>query len=211
MGGLAALNRLDVILLAGPLMAVVLVGRPRALVGLLPLAGWLLLAAWYYGTPFPNTMYAKVGAFSTGEALRHGLSYLADWVLTEPLHAAVAAIGVTLGFQEGRSRSWPQPLQREQVMLLACCVGVGLYVLYVVVIGGDFMRGRMFTAPFLVSVMVVGMVLAIRGPALTPQAAAVALALSVASLFVNNTTLYDARIGDSGVGSERAIYHVGSG
>lgn len=205
-GGLAILNRLDLALLVGPVLGLVIFSRPRSMVGLLPVALWLLLAAWYYGTPFPNTMYAKVGAFSTGESLRHGLSYFADYLLTEPLHVAVAALALAMGIRAGRSRSWPQVLHREQLLLLACCVGVLLYVLYLVVIGGDFMRGRMFTAAFLMAVVVGGMVLAVDGPALTPVTSAIAVALCVASLFVANTTQSDSHFGDAGIGNERAQY-----
>lgn len=205
-GGLAVLNRLDIVLLVGPLLGLIIFSRPRSLVGLWPAALWLLVAAWYYGTPFPNTMYAKVGVFGLGEAFRHGLSYIGDYALAEPLHMAVAAIALALGVRAGRSKSWPEVLRREQLLLLACCVGVLLYVLYVLYIGGDFMRGRMFTAAFLVAIVVGGLVVAVDGSALTPATAALAAALCVASLLIANTTQYDNRIPDSGIGNERALY-----
>ncbi len=50
-------NRLDIALLVGPVLALVIFGRPTSMVGLLPVALWLLAAAWYYGTTLPNTMY----------------------------------------------------------------------------------------------------------------------------------------------------------
>jgi hypothetical protein len=80
-----------------------------------------------------------------------------------------------------------------------------LYV-YVIYIGGDFMRGRMFTAAFLVALVVGGLVLAVDGPALTPAAAGLAVALCIAALRVANTTQYENRIPDSGIGNERANY-----
>lgn len=205
-GGLAILNRLDIVLLVGPVLALVIFSRPRSMVGLLPVALWLLVAAWYYGTPFPNTMYAKTGVFSTGEALRHGLTYLASYLLTEPLHGVMAGLALALGLHAGRSRSWPEVLHREQLFLLACCAGAGLYVLYVVVIGGDFMNGRMFTAPLLVLLCVLGMVLAVSGPALTPGAVSLALALGFASLVVGSTTQFEVRVVESGIVNERAHY-----
>ena len=206
LGGLAMLNRLDIAMLVVPLIGLVIFSRPRSMLGLAPLVLWLLFAGWYYGTPFPNTMYAKIGAMSTGEALRHGLSYLADYALAEPLHMAVATLSVAMGVRAARSKSWPEVLRREQLLLLACCAGVILYVLAVVVAGGDFMRGRMFTASFLVAVVVGGMVLAVEGPALTPVTAGLATALCIGALLVAQTTQYDARIWDAGVGNERAIY-----
>lgn len=205
-GGLAVLNRLDIVLLVGPVLGLVVVSRPRSVLSLWPIVLWMLVAAWYYGTPLPNTFYAKVGVLGIGESIRHGLSYLGDYVLVEPLHATVAVIGVALGIRAGRSKSWPEILHREQLLLLACCVGVLLYVLYVIYVGGDFMRGRMFTACFLVSLIVIGLVLAIEGPALTPATASLAVALCVAALLVANTTQYDNRIPDSGIGNERANY-----
>ncbi|TAJ21752.1 MAG: hypothetical protein EPO65_00765, partial [Dehalococcoidia bacterium] len=178
-GGLAILNRLDLAMLVGPVVGLVMFSRPRSMVGLLPVAVWMLFAAWYYGTPLPNTMYAKVGAFTIGEAIRHGLSYFTDYLLSEPFHAALAALSVAMGIRAGRSKSWPEILHREQLLLLACCAGVLLYVLYFIVVGGDFMRGRMFTAPFLMAVIVGGMVLSVEGPALTPWTAALAVALCI--------------------------------
>lgn len=58
-GGLAVLNRLDMLLLVAPVLGLVIFSRPRSAVSLWPVVLWLPVAAWYYGTPFPNTFYAK--------------------------------------------------------------------------------------------------------------------------------------------------------
>jgi len=203
--GLVVLNRLDLVLLVGPAVGLVLMRRPLAVLAFLPLVAWLLFAAWYYGTPLPNTMYAKVGAYGTGEAVRHGLAYLVDYCLSEPFHVAIAAAGVALGARTAGRRPWP-PRADRRWLVVACCAGIGLYLLYVVVIGGDFMRGRMFTAPLLMAVVAGGVALSLDGPALSPLAAAVAASLCILALPVANTMQFDARIGDSGIVNERAFY-----
>ena len=126
--------------------------------------------------------------------------------MAEPLVAVVASLALVMGVESGRSKSWPPALHREQLLLLACCAGVVLYVLYLVVVGGDFMRGRMFTAPLLVLLCVLGMVLAVRGPALTPPVVLVVFALGFASLLVSNTTQFERRNVDSEIVNERAFY-----
>ena len=66
LASLAALNRLDALVLVGPPLLARVVGVPplRALktvvIGFLPLVGWMAISLVYYGFPLPNTFYAKV-------------------------------------------------------------------------------------------------------------------------------------------------------
>ena len=65
---LCMLNRLDLVLIVGPAVAVASwqFGRKATapvIVGAMPVILWLAFATFYYGTPFPNTAYAKL---STG-------------------------------------------------------------------------------------------------------------------------------------------------
>ncbi|MGD8452045.1 MAG: hypothetical protein PVJ57_09530 [Phycisphaerae bacterium] len=150
--GLLVFNRADLVVLCGPIAGWLVwrawtEGRWRAL-----LAGAVLPAAWfgfatiYYGSPLPNTAYAKV-AFPLAVALRHGAAYIADYALHEPLHALLIAIvlvaGTGIAIRDVRQR------QRGAGALTAVIVGLWLNLAYVAFVGGDFMRGR-FMLPALV-------------------------------------------------------------
>ncbi|MEM6270574.1 MAG: hypothetical protein AAF998_14130 [Bacteroidota bacterium] len=143
LGSLALLCRLDLIWVVGPAM---LVGYRQveargkwksALLGLLPILGWEAFSLIYYGFFLPNTWYAKLG---TGEGrwflLGKGWIYFWDTLRDDPLTVLVIVGG---GLQVGR---WGNGRSRWLL------IGAGLYVLAVVAAGGDFMRGRMFTVPF---------------------------------------------------------------
>lgn len=203
LAALLLLNRLDLAPLVGPLLAILAVRRPISLLGLLPLVLWLAFATLYYGSPLPNTAYAKV-AFSVPVALAHGFSYVADFVTHEPLQSlAFAAALAVLAGAGGLDADSGRP---AQVAARAVAAGVVLEVLAVVWVGGDFMRGRMLLAPLFAAVTTAGVALRHRAqeapPALvagTVLACALALQSNVAFLAVPTIT-------PSGVTRERAQY-----
>ncbi len=140
--GLLLLNRLDLAVLVGPVVVYLMFrarGADRAkviLAAMVPALAWIVFSVIYYGAPFPNTAYAKLGTgFSTGMLVLRGLEYTREFVLTDPLLALIIVMGV---FVAGRSRNWP-------TMLLG--IGIVLYVAYTIMIGGDFMSGRFFASP----------------------------------------------------------------
>ncbi|NBO19556.1 MAG: hypothetical protein EBV03_10105, partial [Proteobacteria bacterium] len=122
-----------------------------------PLWGWLGFSLLYYGFPFPNTKYAKLGTgVARADYIRQGLSYWQNLhyfdnysrlLIIAGMLAGLAAAAVVLGLvgQQLRHRV-PRP-----PMLMA--LGVLLHVLYVVRVGGDFMAARFFIAPFFQSLM----------------------------------------------------------
>jgi arabinofuranosyltransferase len=153
---LAMLTRMDAVLLFGPLLAASLwswlrgsaarawlsAGGAMAL-GFTPLFLWELFSFFYYGFLFPNTAYAKLGhGVSSWELARHGLSYFRDSQQRDPVTLASIALGLLAALVLRR---------RDQ---LAIAAGIGLHLLYVVRIGGDFMSGRFFAAPCLASVTI---------------------------------------------------------
>jgi arabinofuranosyltransferase len=147
LAGLIMLNRLDHGLLVVPALLVTALQLPRrrAFIMLAAasalVASWLLFSLIYYGFPFPNTFYAKQ---TTGipriEYLERGVGYLVDTAVVDgvTLFAIVLAVGLAL---------W----RRRPFTLLAAAAGILLHVLYVIWIGGDFMGGRMFSAPLVAS------------------------------------------------------------
>lgn len=151
LAALIVLNRQDHLLLVLP-MLLLLCAEARAkgfaaiakaaAIGLLPLVCWLLFALIYYGFALPNTAYAKLNTvLPAGVLPRQGLRYFADAWRRDPLILSVIGLGLLAALRE-RSRA-----------ALALGTGVLVYLLYVWRIGGDFMTGRFFTAPFLVCVV----------------------------------------------------------
>lgn len=144
LAGLCVLNRMDAVLLVAPPVLWVAWSERRDLrrvgalaSGALPLVAWELFATLYYGSPLPNTAPAKLGTgLPALELAGQGLRYLAHTVMHDP----VTLGGILLGLATAAACATPRRL--------AWGLGIVLYVLYVVKIGGDFMAGRMLTLPF---------------------------------------------------------------
>lgn len=140
--GLLLLNRLDLAVLLGPVVAYLLLrarGWNRARIAfavLFPILAWTGVSLVYYGAPLPNTAYAKLGTgYSTAMRVIQGVEYAKDFVYADPL--LVLLIGKA-AFNALRSRDWP-------TMLLGS--GTLLYAAYTIIVGGDYMSGRFFSTP----------------------------------------------------------------
>lgn len=115
------------------------------LLGGLPVVLWTAFSLYYYGFPFPNTAYAKLGSgIPLDSRITQGVRYLLHCLDRDPLTLAFIVLGCLFAF---RSSS-----------LNRCLIaGVVSYLAYVISIGGDFMEGRFLTAPLYVTAfMVVG-------------------------------------------------------
>jgi arabinofuranosyltransferase len=148
---LGGLNRLDTLLLYAPPLAYVLVKRigtrtirdtiVEAVLGLLPLAFWELFSLLYYGFFFPNTAFAKLTmGIPVGELIAQGGYYLLNALQVDPITLVVVAAAIVLALFSRDRRQIP------------VAVGLVLYLLYLVRIGGDFASGRLLTAPFFCAV-----------------------------------------------------------
>ncbi len=139
--GLLLLNRLDLAVLVGPLAAYLFVSARGqrikvAMAVTFPTLAWMVFSLVYYGALFPNTAYAKLGTgFGAGELASQGLVYAWDFVQHDPLLALVIGTVVIVA---ARSADWKSRLLG---------LGIVLYIIYTIIIGGDFMRGRFFTPP----------------------------------------------------------------
>ena len=143
-------TRLDLLLLVAPLVAWRTASRPirsawgAVAAGALPLVGWEVFSLFYYGFLFPNTAYAKL---ATGlprlEMIGHGLHYLLNSLRLDPPTLPIIAAGIVAAFKSRRGAD------------RAAGLGIVLYLVYVVSVGGDFMSGRFLTAPLLVAVVLV--------------------------------------------------------
>ena len=100
--------------------------------------------AWrwsYFGYPFPNTFYAKVG--STGTQVARGLGYVVDAA------RALAPLLILLPIMS--AAGWRK--HRELVVLLVLFV---VYTAYIVGVGGDIMPAERFFTPVLPALCLLG-------------------------------------------------------
>jgi arabinofuranosyltransferase len=111
------------------------------LLGMLPLLAWEIFSTIYYGFPLPNTYYAKTGLFvSLPIRATQALHFFEYSLRYDPITLILIFSSVVLG------------LTQPKLRLLS--LGVLLYLVYLVNIGGDFMGGRFFSLPYVISVVV---------------------------------------------------------
>jgi arabinofuranosyltransferase len=199
------LNRPDLLALMAPLalMVAVHVGRkqPRmllraVLLGALPVLAWTLFSTYYYGFPFPNTAYAKLGTgIALSERLAQGWRYVMHGVEHDPLTVVFLAVGVAIGLA-------------GPALGIALASGIVLYLVYVLSIGGDFMEGRFFTAPLLMAAVIVARsalkrtYLAVLGVGVLACGLANAKVTLLSGATYNNHVIYE-----DGVADERGFYY----
>lgn len=145
---LAAINRLDTILFYLPAFAYLFwryhkdIKLLRYLViGLLPIIIWVIFSIIYYGSPFPNTAYAKL---NTGierlDLFYQGGKYFFNSMRLDPITLSIIVMALIWVFWARTTR------------LISIAAGILLYSFYILSIGGDFMSGRFFTMPLFASV-----------------------------------------------------------
>jgi arabinofuranosyltransferase len=150
LAGLAMLNRLDSILLIAPALLYSLMNLRRqkalraVLIGFAPLLVWFAFAFFYYGSPLPNTAFAKL---STGGArtmlLGMGLDYFVHSAGIDPITLSIILAALIV-----------IAIRRDQPSLLIA-IGIVLHCVYLVWIGGDFMSGRFLTTVYLAAVVLI--------------------------------------------------------
>ncbi|MDP7640475.1 MAG: hypothetical protein QGG73_12305, partial [Candidatus Hydrogenedentes bacterium] len=210
LAGLCALNRLDTILIVLPTVAWA-VGRDpsmkrlaSAALGAVPLLLWELFSLVYYGFLFPNTAYAKLGSgFDKMDLWQRGFAYFANSALVDPATLAVIAAAIFVSFRRPSRETTP------------IAAGIALYLLYIFYIGGDFMSGRFFAAPFYCA-----LILLLRTPstqAQTSVGAAAVVGLGIVAPFTPllSTNDYGRSMDRStdigGIADERQYYYPATG
>jgi arabinofuranosyltransferase len=169
---LGMFNRLDTALLYGPALLLVFWQLPKAaalkagLLGAAPLVLWEIFSLIYYGFLFPNTAYAKLNLGLPASFMwMQGLGYYLNALNNDPLMLLVIALGMLT------------PIFTRQWRLLPLTLGIALYLVYIVKIGGDYMSMRFFTTPFVIALALVCRLALLQRPipALTCLGAALAL------------------------------------
>ncbi|MEM9044813.1 MAG: hypothetical protein AAGC81_08945 [Pseudomonadota bacterium] len=143
---LLVLNRFDNAVLFLPLALVaawplLMKGRIGALIpGVLLLLAWMVFATLYFGSPMPNTYFAKAAAgYPFDERLARGVIYFEDAIAETPFTLVLIGAGIVAA---GCSRTfWPM------------AIGLVLFGGYICYVGGDFMRGRFLALPAVLAVM----------------------------------------------------------
>jgi arabinofuranosyltransferase len=147
LAALAALNRPDTILLYLPAVGYAWwqvrdrwQGILRILLGFLPLILWEIFSLFYYGSFTPNTAFAKLSTgISTGMLIKQGYFYFLNSISLDPLTLTVIAFVILL------------PFLVKEWRFLPLIAGIVLYLAYILYIGGDFMSGRYFAVPLLMT------------------------------------------------------------
>ena len=207
--GLIYLCRPDQLLLVAPLAAWVSWqrrGEPRVLAasallwGAIPILAWSVFSLYYYGFPFPNTAYAKLGTgIDLSARLVQGSAYFYHALATDPL----TLFGIALGLVVAR---------RQDGAARMLALGSVLYLGYIAWIGGDFMAGRFLTAPLLASAIIV--VRSTWVPQVTWMVSAVLIGLgglTLSDTLLSGKNYSDRTITPAGIANERGYYYQETG
>ena len=134
--GLACLARAELLLFAVPYALRRKTGRRATLLVFVPLAGWTLFRLAYYGSLLPVTYHVKKLPFLVD--LGYGWRYL------------VRATEMTgIGLVVVLAAAFLLPTRKSSPALRACALGVAVYTLFVVYVGGDYMSFARFFVPIL--------------------------------------------------------------
>lgn len=162
---LLVMNRPDQVTLCGPIgvwafVQLIMARRWRLWIlsaaAVAPAIAWYGFATIYYGTPLPNTAYAKM-ALPASIAKLKGILYLRDYAGYEPAQALLASLCL-LG-----ATFWAVHLiaRRKPGAGIAACLVLGLWLQLACVVreGGDFMRGRTVVSVLVGTIVFGGMLL----------------------------------------------------
>ena len=163
--------------------------------GLLPAAVWTAFSVIYYGFPFPNTAYAKLGhGIDRGELVHQGWLYLLDSIGRDPVTLVAILFAVTMGLACRGPGRW-------------VAAGVLIDLAYVVSVGGDFMSGRFLTLPLFAAVLILGRAVPFeRARALTAASLLAVVGLTSAQIPLLSDSRVERVSGGNGIVDERAYY-----
>ncbi len=172
--GLLAITRHDLGVLVAPALLATFLrlhGTPRlqfAVVTVLPLALWSAFAVIYYGSPWPNSAYAKLNnGMTLAESFHASMPYFRDLAKYDAVTALVIVVACVRGLMQA---SWGMRLP---------ALGLALYLVYLGVAGGDYMGGRLFSTPFVMAITMLAFSVRLRWWATAPIWFTVTIALGL--------------------------------
>ena len=149
---LIAMTRMDAVLMFIPMILFVYLAKRDnvsfgkavglGILGLSPFILWELFSVFYYGFFVPNTAFVKLGTnIPKREYIVRGIWYVLNTIICDPAVLFIPFVAVIALVFAKKSR------------YIQVALGILLYGLYVIYIGGDFMMGRHFTVMFLIAVI----------------------------------------------------------
>lgn len=146
-------HRIDGVLILIPLIiSSLLIVRPIkdtlifGFIGSIPAVLWVFFSFLYYGFIFPNTYYAKLGAWLTSDYYySNGINYFLDSLWRDFFTLPFILTSIIIGLFS----------KKKTEILIA--LGILLYLIYIIKIGGDFMSGRLLTIPLVTSVVLLSL------------------------------------------------------
>ena len=213
LASLATLNRFDTILFYVPPLAYFAYETKKnkklrwasiwklTLLGCVPLISWLIFSTVYYGFPFPNTAYAKLNTgVPTSKLIHQGLRYFSNSLHSDTVTLSV--IFLTAGYL----------LFKPKKKILYAGLGMVTYLLYVIVIGGDFMSGRFFSLPLLSASALLCRMDFKRSLGVATAVAIVLIGLVTPKpTYLYNNGYSNMEIDENGISDERGFYYQDSG
>jgi arabinofuranosyltransferase len=206
---LAMVNRLDTGLFYLPALFMVLLKQRSwrsfwiLVASSFPFLLWEAFSLLYYGFPFPNTAYAKLSTgISQSDLFWQGWRYFENLYRWDPLTLFTILAGMSLAFIVGK--------RGER----AIAFGNLLSLFYILYIGGDFMSGRFFAGPLLVSVI---LLMRLIPPFPKGVKSAILVSVLILGFMVHSPTQLntpkssETAIGPDGIADERAFYYNDSG
>lgn len=168
-----------------------------ALPGFMLFMAWILFSTFYYGYPLPNTAYAKLGiSLHWSQLIQQGWQFYLDSLSRDPVTLLVICFALLLGYN------------RQNISTLLISVGLSLYLLYILKIGGDFMSGRFFSVSIFAAVSI--LVLQPKPNWIIPGALITTLTLIgfgvPASTLLTDSNYEVSEISHTGIADERGFY-----
>jgi arabinofuranosyltransferase len=200
---LAAFNRMDTILILLPALVLTLYEHRSlkiflvAALGFLPFILWELFSLIYYGFPFPNTAYAKLGTgIDDMQLIWQGIRYALDSLQRDPVTLVVITLGILLAI---RSRNIKHSL---------IALGIVFYFLYIIKIGGDFMSGRYFSVLLLCAALLIVRIMDLKFSRnnILMVSLIVVLGISASNPNLSNRLSPDDNVRRFGITDERRVY-----
>ena len=156
---LSMVNRLDTVLLYVPVSIYLYASRRSSLeikkvaAGFSPIILWELFSLFYYGFLYPNTKYAKLNTgIPLSDYLGLGFSYVLNLMTLDFVSAFLIGGAIALiPFLWARTRRGGD---ERAGLFLSLAVGIALYALYVISVGGTYLSGRLFSLPVFASAWV---------------------------------------------------------
>jgi arabinofuranosyltransferase len=150
LASLIFLVRYDLVLIVIPSLALILIEQRKLktfyllLLGTIPAIAWEIFSIIYYGFLLPNTAYAKLNVnIPKNEFIGQGIRYIQERIVHDPVTVICIVTAICICFSK--------PLRH----LRSISIGLIMYILYIIYIGGDFMAGRFLSIPFFLSILVI--------------------------------------------------------